>query len=90
MEFHDVYTLDAYAWALHRNGKDAEASKYATESLKLGSRDSQKLFRAGIIAKANGDNEAAFAYLEESLRLNPGFSILHAVEAKAALAAVKK
>src|SRR5690349_4880533 len=22
---HDVYTLDAYAWALHRNGKDTEA-----------------------------------------------------------------
>ncbi len=85
-----VHAADALAWALYRNGDTAEAMKYATESLKLGSRESQKLYHAGIIAKANGDNAAAFTYLEEALRLNPNFSILATDDARAALEAVRK
>ena len=84
-----VHAAEALAWALHRDGKDSEAMRYATESLRLGSRDSLKLFHAGIIAKANGRSNEAFTYLEEALRLNPNFSLLHTAEARAALEEVR-
>ena len=40
---HDVYTLDAYAWALHVNGQDAEARKQIETALAVGIRDSKIL-----------------------------------------------
>jgi tetratricopeptide (TPR) repeat protein len=70
---HDVYTLDAYAWALHVNGRDQEARKPIETALAVGIRDA-KLFRhAGQIALATGDHSAAERYLKESAELNaPG------------------
>jgi tetratricopeptide (TPR) repeat protein len=70
---HDVYTLDAYAWALHVNGRDQDARKPIETALAVGVRDA-KLFRhAGQIALAAGDHSAAERYLRESAELNaPG------------------
>jgi tetratricopeptide (TPR) repeat protein len=70
---HDVYTLDAYAWALHVNGRNQEARKPIETALAVGVRDA-KLFRhAGQIALATGDQSAAERYLKESAELNaPG------------------
>jgi hypothetical protein len=47
---HDVYTLDAYAWALHVNGQDAEARKQIETALAVGIRDSKIFAHAGEIA----------------------------------------
>jgi tetratricopeptide (TPR) repeat protein len=67
---HDVFTLDAYAWALHRNGQDQEARKQIEQALTVGIRDA-KLFRhAGEIALATGDRAAAENYLQQSAELN--------------------
>jgi len=67
---HDVYTLDAYAWALHVNGQDAEARKQIEAALAVGVRDA-KLFRhAGEIALKTGDVPAAERYLKQSAELN--------------------
>lgn len=67
---HDVYTLDAYAWALHVNGQDAEARKQIEIALAVGVRDS-KLFRhAGEISLRVGDRAAAERYLKQSAELN--------------------
>jgi Tfp pilus assembly protein PilF len=67
---HDVYTLDAYAWALHVNGQDAEARKQIETALAVGIRDA-KLFRhAGEIALKAGDIAAAEHYLKQSVELN--------------------
>jgi tetratricopeptide (TPR) repeat protein len=67
---HDVYTLDAYAWALHVNGQDAEARKQIETALAVGVRDA-KLFRhAGEIALKTGDVPAAERYLKQSAELN--------------------
>src|SRR5947199_4752333 len=41
---HDVYTLDAYAWALHVNGDDSEARRQIETALGVGIRDA-KIFR---------------------------------------------
>ncbi len=66
----DVYTLDAYAWALHVNGQDVEAGKQIETALKVGIRDA-KLFRhAGEIALKSGDSVAAQNYLRQSAELN--------------------
>ncbi len=36
---HDIYTLDAYGWALHKNGRDQEARKQMDSALAVGTRD---------------------------------------------------
>ena len=76
-----IHAADALAWALYNDGQVAEASKYAAEALKLGTRDPLKLFHAGVIAKAAGNTDAAFANIEEALRLNPNFSVSHRKQA---------
>jgi tetratricopeptide (TPR) repeat protein len=67
---HDVYTLDAYAWALHVNGRDAEARKQIETALAVGIRDSKILAHAGEIALNLGDRTAAQKYLQEAVSLH--------------------
>jgi len=67
---HDVYTLDAYAWALHVNGQDAEARKQIEIALAVGIRDSKIFAHAGEIALKLGDRAAAQRYLEASVSLH--------------------
>lgn len=67
---HDVYTLDAYAWALHVNGQDAEARKQIETSLAVGIRDAKLFLHAGVIALKSGDRTAAERYLKQSAELN--------------------
>ncbi len=67
---HDVYTLDAYAWALHVNGKDAEARKQIEAALAIGIRDAKIFRHAGEIALQTGDRAGAEKYLQQSAELN--------------------
>jgi tetratricopeptide (TPR) repeat protein len=67
---HDVYTLDAYAWALHANGKDEEARKQIEKALAVGIRDARVFRHAGEIAVGTGDRAAAENYLQLSAELN--------------------
>ena len=70
---HDVFTLDAYAWALHENGQDGEARKQIETALAIGIRDARMLAHAGEIALKLGDRAAAERYLEEASELHaPG------------------
>ena len=66
----DVYTLDAYAWALHANGRDLDARKQIETALAVGIRDAKLLLHAGEISLAAGDPDAAQHYLKQSLELN--------------------
>jgi tetratricopeptide (TPR) repeat protein len=43
---HDVFTLDAYAWALHVNGRDAEARKQVEAALAVGMHDAKMMRHA--------------------------------------------
>jgi tetratricopeptide (TPR) repeat protein len=67
---HDVYTLDAYAWALHVNGQDAEARKQIESALAVGIRDSKIFAHAGEIALKLGDRTTAQNYLQEAVSLH--------------------
>jgi len=66
----DVYTLDAYAWALHVNGQDAEARKQIEIALAVGIRDSRMFAHAGEIALKLGDRAAAQNYLQQAVSLH--------------------
>ncbi len=66
----DIYTLDAYAWALHVNGQDAEARKQIETALAVGIRDLRLVLHAGEICLGLGDITAAKRYLEQAVELN--------------------
>jgi tetratricopeptide (TPR) repeat protein len=69
---HDVYTLDAYAWALHINGKDkdAEAHKQIDIALAVGIRDPGIFLHAAEIALSLGDAPAAEHYRKQSAEMS--------------------
>jgi len=72
---HDVFTLDAFAWALHVNGRDTEARTQIAAALAVGIRDARMLRHAGEIALSTGDRAAGERYLLDSTKMNaPGSS----------------
>lgn len=80
-----VHTADALAWALHVNGRDEEALRYAREATATGYRNAAFLYHRGMIEHALGRAEDARAHLTAALELNPGFSPVGAAKARAAL-----
>ena len=81
-----VYVADAYAWALHVNGRDREALAQAEAAARLGTREASFAYHRGMIEKSLGMDDAARASLQRALDTNPHFSVLHAPRARAALA----
>ena len=67
---HDVYTLDAYAWALHVNGREAEGRKQIETALAVGIHDATLFRHAGEIALRLGDMAGAERYLKQAAELN--------------------
>ncbi|WP_314224233.1 tetratricopeptide repeat protein [Streptomyces zaehneri] len=82
---HTVHTADALAWALHVNGKDAEALPYARQATATGYRNASFLYHRGVIEKATGHPADARTHLAAALKLNPGFSPPGARGARTAL-----
>ena len=80
-----VVTADTYAWALHVNGRSAEARDLATQAQRLGTRSALFAYHRGMIEMALGDKAAARASLSSALDINPYFSPLHAPRVRAAL-----
>ncbi|WP_205718380.1 lipopolysaccharide assembly protein LapB [Actinomadura sp. WMMA1423] len=80
-----VHAADALAWALHVNGRDGEALRYARQATATGYRRASFRFHLGVIEKAAGERGAARRDLAEALRRNPRFSPLWAPRARAAL-----
>jgi tetratricopeptide (TPR) repeat protein len=85
-----IHAADVLAWTLYKTGNYEEAQRYSSEALKLGTRDSLKLFHAGMIAKALGHDEQAQKYLQQAIDLNPHFSLLYSNAATAALEDLKE
>jgi Tfp pilus assembly protein PilF len=54
-------------------------------ALRLGTRDAQLYYHAGMIAQAAGEKAAARDYLQRALQLNPQFDPLQAAMARQAL-----
>jgi tetratricopeptide (TPR) repeat protein len=81
----DVATLEAHAWALHRNGRHDEARAEIEAVIAVGVRDPRVFYHAGAIARAQGDERAARRWLEAATAQIPGSR--WAALAKAELAA---
>lgn len=82
----DVYTDDAVAWALHKNGRPAEAMRAAHRALRLGTRDALLHYHAGMIAAALDRPRRAARHLGRALALNPYFDLRQAAVARTTLA----
>ncbi|MEC4019130.1 tetratricopeptide repeat protein [Streptomyces sp. H27-D2] len=78
-------TQDAYAWALHRAGRDTEALTWSDRALALGTRSSLYRYHRGMIEYALGDRTAARADLRTALKDEPRFHPLHAATARRTL-----
>jgi tetratricopeptide (TPR) repeat protein len=83
----DVFTRDAYAWALYANGRYMEARNQIEAALAVGIQDVGMLYRAGMIAMRQNDRATAKRYLRLSLETNP--SSAYARAARRALAKAK-
>ena len=81
-----IFTADAYAWALHVNGRNAEALEHARTATALGMRNALFDYHRGMIEASLGEDGAARTSLRRALETNPNFSPLHAPLAEAALA----
>lgn len=77
-----IFTQDAYAWALHKAGRHAEALPIARQALRLGAELPAMIARVGTIEAAAGDRAAAVRTLTRALALNPEYSPLHAPAAQ--------
>jgi tetratricopeptide (TPR) repeat protein len=69
---------DAYAWALYRNGRYAEALGYEKKAFVTGWNNALFLYHRGMIEARVKMNAAAKRDLTASLRTNPHFNILQA------------
>jgi tetratricopeptide (TPR) repeat protein len=82
----DLYTQDAYAWALHRKGRDEEALGAIVAALAHGTQDARLLFHEGAIRLARGDRATGRKLVAQALALNPGFDLHGVAEARRLLA----
>jgi tetratricopeptide (TPR) repeat protein len=75
---HSVSVADAMAWALHENGRDAEAARMADFAMHLGTKSAAFAFHAGMIQRSLGHPDRARTLLQRAHTLNPWFSIEYA------------
>lgn len=81
----DIYGADALAWAAFKAGKLDVAQTSIKEALRLGTRDAQLFYHAGMIFKAVGNESVAENYLKQALKLNPQFDPLQSIAAQKTL-----
>jgi tetratricopeptide (TPR) repeat protein len=80
-----VSSADAYSWALYRARRIDAATRLSAEAMRLGSRDPEFLYHAGMIAKAAGAYGRARQLLSSLLEQAPRFNALYAPRAQRAL-----
>jgi tetratricopeptide (TPR) repeat protein len=69
----DVYTFDAFAWVLFKNGHYSEARAASAKALKLGTPEPKFYYHAAQIARAVGEDQEAQQYFDRLTSLNPKF-----------------
>lgn len=84
-----VRSADALGWALTHGGHPGAGLRWADRALKLGSRDPNFLYHAGISALRAGRHALARRHLGRALALNPRFSALYAPRARRALSGLR-
>jgi len=87
---HDIYTWDALAWTLYKNGRYQESQDAIENALNLGTKDSLLLFHAGMIEAKLGKIAEAQKNFNRALTINPRFHIMYADQARQQLALFEK
>jgi len=75
---YDIYTWDALAWALYKNGQIQEAAAAMKTALSLHTNDPLLLFHAGMIYHSLGQDSDSGQFLSRALTANPHFHIFYA------------
>ena len=81
----NVQELDTLAWVYYKNKMMPQAIDAIKKALRLNSPDPEIHYHAGMIASAFGDIISAKKHLEQSLAMNPNFSLTQAPLAVAEL-----
>jgi tetratricopeptide (TPR) repeat protein len=85
----DIYTCDALAWALYKNGRYSRAWQMAQQAMRLKTEDAAILYHAAMIARRiPGQMGEAKRLLKQALAINPYFDLRQAAKARVALAAI--
>jgi tetratricopeptide (TPR) repeat protein len=84
-----IFSADALAWALHVNGRDAEALTYVQRAAALGAPNATYSFHRGMILAGLGRGADARAALAEALAINPHFNPLQAPVARATITSLE-
>jgi tetratricopeptide (TPR) repeat protein len=74
----DIYTWDALAWVLYKNGRIQEAAEAMNNALALHTNDSLLLFHAGMIYRGLAKDSEAEDFLSRALKANPHFHVFYA------------
>lgn len=80
-----VFVEDAFAWALHVNGRDRAALRHVQHAQRLGTRSALFAFHRGMIERSLGNTGMARAELRRALRINPAFNPVLAQRARQVL-----
>jgi tetratricopeptide (TPR) repeat protein len=80
---HDIFTMDAVAWAAFRAGNIGRAVEASRQALRTGTRDRALLYHAAAIAAASGDRAQARVLVARALDGHPTFDLVLAPEAQA-------
>jgi tetratricopeptide (TPR) repeat protein len=86
---HDIYTWDALAWVLYRNGRFQDAAEAINKALGLHTSDSLLLFHAGMIYHSLAQDSQAADFLTRALKTNPHFHVLQTEVARRTLEDLK-
>lgn len=84
-----VFAADALAWALHLNGRDAEALAHADQAARTGWRNATFSYHRGMILAGLGRDAEAVTALTDALRVNPNFSPVEVRKARTTLASLR-
>ncbi|MFD4640265.1 tetratricopeptide repeat protein [Lentzea sp. NPDC058436] len=84
-----VFVADAMAWALHVNGRDAEALSYSDRAVAMGWQNATFSYHRGMILAALGRVAEAQEALVRALTLNANFSPLQSLKAGRKLAELR-
>jgi tetratricopeptide (TPR) repeat protein len=86
---HSIHVADALAWALHVNGQDRRALRYAEKATRLGTQESRLWLHRGLVEAALGKDAAATVHLRRALDVDPGASPWQQARARHALEAIR-
>ena len=85
----DIYGADLLAWTCLMAGRLDEARLAMRDALRLGTKDAQLFYHAGMIEKELGNQNEARRLLKLSLKTNPAFDLLQAEKARNILATMQ-